>query len=161
MSRRLLSTTSSQEHVLQLLYCSRKARDLDEAALTDMVVQAARRNAQHRISGTLLAGCGLYLHFLEGPVRELDALWEQLQHDRRHAKVELLMKNLRGEGRLYPVTPLALLYPAVPLQFMALARDVRAHANAHAKWAPAAQELAARVDRSARRRERAEAVDSE
>ncbi len=161
MSRRPLPTPPANEHVLQLLYCSRKSRDMDEAALTDMVALAARRNAQHRISGTLLAGCGLYLHFLEGPVRELDALWEKLQHDRRHAKVQLLMKNLRGAGRLYPATPLALLYPAVPLQFMALASDVRVHANAHAKWALAADELAARVDRSARRRERAEAADSE
>lgn len=86
---------------------------------------------------------------------------EQLQHDRRHAKVQLLMKNLRGAGRLYPAVPLALLYPAAPLQFMAMARDVRVHANAHAKWALAADELAARVDRSARRRERADAAHGE
>ena len=146
---------------MQLMYCSRKARVMDEAALTDMVEQAARRNAQHHISGTLLAGCGLYLQFLEGPARELDTLWKQLQRDRRHTKAQLLMKNLRGAGRLYPATPLALLYPAVPLQFMALARDVRVHANAHARWAMAGDELAALVDRSARRRERADAAASE
>ena len=161
MSRHAPTIANASEHILQLLYCSRKARVMDDAALTDMVAQAARRNAQHRISGTLLAGCGLYLHFLEGPVRELDALWEQLQHDRRHAKVQLLMKNLRGAGRLYPAVPLALLYPAAPLQFMAMARDVRVHANAHATWALAADELAARVDRSARRRERADAAHGE
>lgn len=146
---------------MQLMYCSRKARAMDESALADLVEQAARRNARHRISGTLLAGCGMYLQFLEGPVRELDALWDRLQHDRRHAKPQLLMKNLRGAGRLYPVTPLALLYPAAPLQFTALARDVRAHANAHAKWAMDAHELAALVDRSARRRERAAAAANE
>lgn len=146
---------------MQLMYCSRQARVMDEAALTGLVEQAARRNALHRISGTLLAGCGLYLQFLEGPVRELDTLWEQLQHDRRHTRLQLLMKNLRGAGRLYPATPLALLYPAAPLQFMALARDVHAHANAHAKWAMDAHELAALVDRSARRRERAEAAAAE
>jgi len=143
---------------MQLMYCSRKARVMDEAALTDLVEQAARRNARHRISGTLLAGCGLYLQFLEGPQRELDTLWEQLQHDKRHTSPQLLMKNLRGAGRLYPATPLALLYPATPLQFMALARDVRAHANAHAKWIMDGHELASFVDRSARRRERAEAA---
>jgi hypothetical protein len=94
-------------------------------------------------------------------VRELDTLWEQLQHDRRHTKAQLLMKNLRGVGRLYPATPLALLYPAAPLQFMSLARDVRVHANAHARWAMTGDELSALVDRSARRRERAEAAASE
>jgi hypothetical protein len=126
--------------------------------LPNAVFDRARRNARHRISGTLLAGCGLYLQFLEGPVAELDALWDQLQHDRRHTRVQLLMKNLRGAGRLYPAPPLALLYPATPLQFMALARDVRAHANAHAKWTMDAHALAALVDRSARRRERAGAA---
>ena len=161
MPHRLAAPTHASEHVMQLMYCSRKARLMNEAALTDMVEQAARRNAQHRISGTLLAGCGLYLQFLEGPVREVDDLWEQLQHDRRHTKAQLLMKNLRGAGRLYPATPLALLYPAAPLQFMSLARDVRVHANAHAKWAMTGDELSALVDRSARRRERAEAAASE
>ena len=146
---------------MQLMYCSRKTRDMDEAALTDLVVQAARRNARHRISGTLLAGCGLYLQFLEGPVQELDALWEQLKHDRRHARPQLLMKNLRGAGRLYPATPLALLHPAAPLQFMSLARDIRVHVNAHARWAMAGDELSALVDRSARRSERAEVAASE
>ncbi|MBP6404564.1 MAG: BLUF domain-containing protein [Proteobacteria bacterium] len=158
MPRRSPSAPQAGEHVMQLLYCSRKTRPMDEAALTDLAEQAARRNARHRISGTLLAGCGLYLQFLEGPVAELDALWDQLQHDRRHTRVQLLMKNLRGAGRLYPAPPLALLYPATPLQFMALARDVRAHANAHAKWTMDAHALAALVDRSARRRERAGAA---
>lgn len=146
---------------MQLLYCSRKARAMDGQTLADMVAKAARYNAQHRISGILLAGCGLYLQFLEGPLGEVDALWERLQHDRHHAKPQLLMKNLGGVGRLFPPTPLALLYPAAPLQFMSLACDIREQANAHAKWAMNGHDLAALVDRSARRRERAGASASE
>ncbi len=143
---------------MQLLYCSRKTRVMDTAALAEMVERAARRNAGRRISGTLLAGCGLYLQFLEGPATELASLWEQLQLDRRHSKVQLVMKNMRAADRLYPATPMALLHPAVPLQFMALVRDVHVQANAHAQWLMDGRELSALVDRSARRRERAEAV---
>ena len=132
---------------------------MDEAALAGLVEQAARRNAQHRISGTLLAGCGLYLQFLEGPASELDPLWEQLQRDRRHNKPQLMMKNTRGADRLYPAAPLALLHPATPLQFTALVRDVREHVNVHAVWLMGGHEFAQLVDRSARRRERADAAD--
>ncbi len=157
MSRRQPNT--SGDPVSQLLYCSRKVRALDEAALAEMVEQAARRNAQHCISGTLLAGCGLYLQLLEGPAREVDALWERLQRDRRHTKPQLLMKNPRGAGRLYPAAPLAVLHPAAPLQFTALVCDVREHTNAHAVWLMNAHDFAQLVDRSARRRERAGAAE--
>lgn len=139
---------------MQLLYCSRKARALSGGGLRNLVEDAARRNQQRGISGPLLAGCGLYLQFLEGPHGEVNALWERLQRDRRHAKPELLMKNLRGADRLFPQPALALMQPAAPLQFMALTRDVRQHVNAHAVWYMQPQALAVLVDRSAKRRER-------
>jgi len=145
------------DNVTQLLYCSRKTRALDELQLRQMVEQAARHNGAAGISGTLLAGGGLFLQLLEGPQRAVDELWERIQADRRHTKPTLMMKNLRGGARLYPALPMALLFPALPLEFMTLARDVREHVNAHARWHMEARELAALVDRTARRVERAEA----
>lgn len=71
MPRRPLLPAPASEHVMQLLYCSRKARAMDGQNLADLVAKAARYNAQHRISGILLAGCGLYLQFLEGPLSEV------------------------------------------------------------------------------------------
>lgn len=159
MRRRLpVVAANAGDSIAQLLYCSRKVRVLDAAALAELVEQAARRNAQHRISGTLLAGCGLYLQFLEGPAQELEQLWTQLQRDRRHGKPQLMMKNTHGSARLYPAAPMSLLHPAAPLQFTALMRDVREHVNVHAVWLMSAHEFAQLVDRSARRRERADAA---
>ncbi|MBX3655662.1 MAG: BLUF domain-containing protein [Ramlibacter sp.] len=154
MTRRKAHTPANHETLAQLLYCSRKTRALPAGELRTLVERGARRNHGSRISGTLLAGCGLYLQFLEGPPAEIDALWTLLQRDRRHAKPVLVMQNPRGVSRLYPAHPMVYQGQVTPLQFTSLARDVREHVNAHAIWHLGPRELAQLVDRSARRQER-------
>ncbi|MGE0497301.1 MAG: BLUF domain-containing protein [Ramlibacter sp.] len=154
MTRRRSHAHSSEEPLTQLLYCSRKTRALPVTELRSLVEHGARKNQHSQISGTLLAGCGLYLQFLEGPAAEVNALWTRLQRDRRHVRPVLMMQNARGASRLYPAHPMAYQGQVTPLQFTSLARDVREHVNAHAVWHLGTRELAQMVDRSARRQER-------
>jgi hypothetical protein len=163
MPRRPPSAPQAGEHVLQLLYCSRKTSDMDEAALTDLgrTGRAAQCPPPHQrhaagrlrpvpaVSGRACARAGRAV----GPAA---ARPPPCQGAAAHEKPARRGSPVPCAHR-WP-----LLYPATPLQFMALARDVRAHMPTpmpSGRWTP--HELAARVDRSARRRERAEAADSE
>lgn len=156
MPRRSPVHIKPAETVSQLLYVSRKTPALACTEFPALVEQAAQRNVQNRITGTVLAGGGLYLGFLEGPAAAVNHLWSRLVRDRRHAKPTVLMANSKGVGRLFPAYALAMQTQATPLQMMSLSQDVRRHVNEHAHWSLTASELAVLVDRSARRRQTAQ-----
>ena len=148
-----LSLVRKTEPHMQLLYCSRRARPARMEALGDDVGRSARRFTRLGISGTLLAGDGLTLEFMEGPLRALTAHWTALEHDGRVPAPRLIMKDMDAPTRLFAPRPLAIVFPATPLQMMALVSDVHWHAGPRARWTMTTHQVAALVDQSAREAE--------
>lgn len=145
----VLSVVRKTEPLMQLLYCSRRARPSGLEALSDEVDRSARRFRRLGISGTLLAGDGLTMEFMEGPSRALMAHWAALQQGQRTSPPLLVMKDVDAPARLFAPRPLAIVFPATPLQMMALVSDVHWHAGHRAQWTMTTRQVAALVDQSA------------
>lgn len=144
-----LSVVRKAEPLMQLLYCSRRARPSGLDALSDEVDRSGRRFRRLGISATLLAGDGLTMEFMEGPSRALMAHWTALQQDRWASPPLLVMKDVDAPARLFAPRPLAIVFPATPLQMMALVNDVHWHAGHRAHWTMTTRQLATLVDQSA------------
>lgn len=73
-----------------MIYRSHAAEGFDLEALLAMLVHARERNAMRRVTGLLLHEHGRFLQVLEGPLEEVEDLWNAIQRDPRHDDVELV-----------------------------------------------------------------------
>ena len=85
----------------QLVYVSRRTRDLSAGALEQVVRASAARNAARGVTGVLLC-CGTHvMQLLEGDAAVVDPLFDTIRADPRHTAVErLLAKPVRK--RMFP-----------------------------------------------------------
>lgn len=148
MSSNLFLVRKAEPH-MQLLYCRRQPQPARLQALGDDLGRSARRFTRLGLTGTLLAGDGLTLEFMEGPVGALSAHWASLQQGSRAAAPMLIMKDVDATARLFAPRPLAVVLPATPLQMMALVSDVHWHAGHRAQWTMTTHQVAALVHQSA------------
>lgn len=74
-----------------LVYSSHATSAFAEAQLPDMLVRARAHNAEAGITGMLLYRQGRFIQFLEGPDRDVHALFEVIHSDPRHESVRVLL----------------------------------------------------------------------
>lgn len=92
----------------QWIYASGATVPFSEADLTGLVRAAGERNAARGLTGCLVYYEGSFLHAMEGPAVAVEALWETLQADRRHARL-LILERRALAAREFPAWPLELI----------------------------------------------------
>lgn len=73
-----------------LIYRSVARDTFSKSMIYKMLSDARDFNAEHGITGCLLYHKGQFIQLLEGAYQEVKALYERIQNDERHEKVELL-----------------------------------------------------------------------
>jgi Sensors of blue-light using FAD len=84
----------------RLLYVSVAPADADERLLQAILSSARRRNDALGISGALLHYGGHFLQVLEGEQHRVDALFERIRRDTRHADPHVVSRD-DVPGRLF------------------------------------------------------------
>lgn len=84
----------------QLIYASQPF-GFDRPMLAGILLQARRNNPRSDITGALICRADLYLQLIEGPAENIDALFEQIKQDDRHANVRVVSSSMAA-NRLFP-----------------------------------------------------------
>lgn len=86
--------------LVRLIYASRSAEPIDDAAMNAILEQSRRNNAETGVTGVLCACPGdVYLQALEGGREEVNRLYCTVARDDRHRDVTLLEYAEIGERR--------------------------------------------------------------
>ncbi len=78
--------------LIQVIYSSRPF-GFDQGVLNAILVQSRRNNAAFGITGALICRADLYLQLLEGPPAAVDAAYQRIAVDSRHADVTLHVRK--------------------------------------------------------------------
>lgn len=89
----------------QIIYWSRPF-GYDTATLAGILSTARIKNAQLNITGALLCRSDIYLQLLEGPVGQVETIYNKIERDDRHVDVKLLVRSkivdrLFGQWAMY------------------------------------------------------------
>lgn len=119
-------------------YRSERSQILTDAALTDMLAAARRKNAALGISGLLVVKGDQIIQWLEGPEHAVDLMMATIMRDDRHRSISVLERRRVKERFFGPWT-----------MVMASDRDVRAPKPVASVVAPASllEQLDAEEDR--------------
>ena len=85
-----------------LVYCSRAAPGIDDAAVAQIIATSRRRNPEQGITGLLVFGSGIFFQWLEGPRDNVTRLMATLKADPRHEDVVSLSEVEEVRERLFP-----------------------------------------------------------
>jgi hypothetical protein len=86
----------------QVVYCSRAAEDVDEAAVAGIVASSRRHNPERAITGLLVYGSGVFFQWIEGPRAQIAQLMSILRDDPRHHDIVTLSETEELRERLFP-----------------------------------------------------------
>ncbi len=86
--------------LVQLVYASRPF-GFDQATLSNLLLDSRRANQRDSITGALIARHDLYLQLLEGPQRQVEAVYHRILDDDRHVDITKLVER-EIETRLFP-----------------------------------------------------------
>lgn len=79
----------------------RSSHVTDSAVVDDIVLPAMAKNRRLDITGCLWFDRDRFLQTLEGPDESVDAVYSQIEKDRRHEQVTLLLREPQA-NRLFP-----------------------------------------------------------
>jgi hypothetical protein len=82
-------------------YISSFVRDLSEDEIEKLARQAAKKNAEHDITGVLMVKGGVFFQIIEGPEENIDRLFTTILKDPRHEKVITLGIQVGDLKRLF------------------------------------------------------------
>jgi Sensors of blue-light using FAD len=85
-----------------LVYCSRAAPGVGDAAVDAIIATARRCNPAHGITGMLVFGSGIFFQWLEGPRDAVLRLMGLIAVDPRHMRVVQLSAVEESRERLFP-----------------------------------------------------------
>jgi Sensors of blue-light using FAD len=85
-----------------LVYCSRAAAGVDDAAVDRIIASSRRHNPARGITGLLVFGGGIFFQWLEGPRDNITELMATLKTDPRHENVVALSTTEEVRERLFP-----------------------------------------------------------
>lgn len=83
-------------HYKQIIYCSRNAERMLHAQVHELVEQARTHNATNGVTGILVFNSQYFLQVIEGMPDAVDALYERIQRDARHAQVQTIIEQHTG-----------------------------------------------------------------
>jgi len=87
--------------LMRLIYASHPF-GFDDLALSNILKTAQKHNAAANITGTLICREDLYLQLLEGDRANVEALYEKIKRDDRHADATILLQETAAQ-RLFPM----------------------------------------------------------
>jgi hypothetical protein len=90
------------ELLYDVVYCSRAAASVDDAAITRIITTAQRHNAAQGITGLLVFGAGIFFQWIEGPRHQVLQLMATIRSDPRHDHVVPLSESEEVRERLFP-----------------------------------------------------------
>ena len=79
--------------LIQLIYVSSAAREMDEGDLHRMLESAVRHNETNNVTGMLLFASGNFLQVLEGEDAAVDEAMSRIQADPRHHGIILVSRE--------------------------------------------------------------------
>ena len=85
----------------RIIYCSQATHDFSPAELVELLGAARGRNEPAGLSGMLLYCSQSFLQMLEGDSAALDATYERIAADERHANLRLL-QDAEVSERVFP-----------------------------------------------------------
>ena len=85
-----------------VVYCSRAAVDVDDAAVASIIESSRRANPAQGITGLLVFGSGIFFQWLEGPRDNVLELMHRLHADPRHRDIVSLTESEEVRERLFP-----------------------------------------------------------
>ena len=88
--------------LLNVVYCSRAAADIDAASVDRIIATSRRNNPRWGITGMLVFGEGIFFQWLEGPRASIVRLMELLRSDVRHEQIVMLSEVEESRERLFP-----------------------------------------------------------
>ena len=108
-----------EQNLFRILYCSRNlteiAPGLQTLALGQILQTARANNARRKVTGALLYSSGYFAQVLEGPMGEIEQVFEKIQRDPRHGDVTVL--ECAGIGsRDFPEWSMARVQPVTDAQ---------------------------------------------
>ncbi len=83
-------------------YMSSFVEEMSGNEIEKLASQAAKNNAEHDITGVLMAKGGLFFQIIEGPEENIDKLFTNILKDPRHEKIITLGIQLGDLKRLFP-----------------------------------------------------------
>jgi hypothetical protein len=87
-------TLDDRAHSLaQIIYTSSATVPFSEKPLVDLLAKARRNNHALNISGMLVYDEGFFIQVLEGPEKDVDALFARIGKDPGHCNVRLLLRQ--------------------------------------------------------------------
>jgi hypothetical protein len=95
-----------------LVYCSRAAPGVDEAAVAAIIASARRHNPSHFITGLLFFAGGVFLQWLEGPRMSILGLMRVIEADPRHSDLVTLSQSEEERERVFGDWDMELVAPA-------------------------------------------------
>lgn len=108
-----------EQELSRILYCSRNLTNVTpnlQALALGQIFQTARsNNAKKKVTGALLYSWGYFAQVLEGPIADIEQVFEKIQHDPRHSDVTIL--ECAGIGaRDFPEWSMARVQPVTRAQ---------------------------------------------
>jgi len=79
--------------MIHCIYASTASRAYGPQELADLLTVARARNLERGVSGVLLHIDGNFFQVLEGQAEVVDALYERIARDPRHARVTLIVRE--------------------------------------------------------------------
>jgi Sensors of blue-light using FAD len=96
-----LSIRQEPQGLGHMLVCSMVRGKPNDAQLQELNEHSARNNRNRGLTGVLLCGNGVFIHWLEGSVEYLDQAWKSIVQDKRHEKITVLWENKNAPERLF------------------------------------------------------------
>ena len=87
----------SRSDTLQLVYTSHASRHFSDHEMLNLLKKSRRRNTSRGITGVLMCHNDFFAQCLEGPVAEVEALFQRIDKDRRHHSVVVVFEHLTEE----------------------------------------------------------------
>ncbi len=85
-----------------IVYCSRVAAGIDQAAVDSIIATAHRLNPIKGITGLLVFGSGIFFQWIEGPREHVRQLMTNIGRDPRHNSIVTLNEGEEVRERLFP-----------------------------------------------------------
>ena len=82
---------------LQLVYTSHASRHFSDHELLNLLKKSRRYNTSRGVTGVLMCHGDFFAQCLEGPVAEVDTLFQQIKKDNRHHSVVVVFEHLTEE----------------------------------------------------------------
>jgi len=77
----------------QIAYASRQSYILNDTDIMELLANCRRNNSLYQITGMLVFFDGTFVQYLEGPEKNIDALYKKISNDKRHRDIVLLIED--------------------------------------------------------------------